>query len=169
MNDITKQLEKAYTLATSQKNYDKALEMCNAVITANPELPDGLRKRAAIYAYMGDLQHAIADISEAIALEPSDASSYFFRGWWYLDNGQAEQAVMDLTTALKLGEEQNFHYHDQSARFFRASALLRLQRYEEALLDCQHVDDDFVIFTESAGKQSKKDLMRQAMMNRPGF
>lgn len=160
MEDVKKQLDEAYALATNKKNYDEAFAICNAVIQAHPSLPDGLRKRAAIYAYKGDLDLAIGDMTKAIEQEPGEPGDYFFRGWWYLDKGDAVRAVKDLTKALTLGEKNN-HYHDQSAHFFRAAALLRLKRYDEALADCQYVQDDFLIYIKS-GKISKADIVREA-------
>jgi tetratricopeptide (TPR) repeat protein len=161
MEDVKKQLDEAYSVATKKKDYDKAFAICNAVIQAHPSPPDGLRKRAAIYAYKGDLDLAIGDMTKAIEQGPSEPGDHFFRGWWHLDKGDAARAVKDLTKALELGEERNFHYHDQSAHFFRAVALLRLQRYDEALADCQHVDDDFLIHIKS-GKITKTDIVREA-------
>lgn len=160
MEDIEKQLDEAYALATKKKDYDKALAICNAVIQTHPSPPDGLRKRAAIYAHKGDLALAIGDMTKAIKQEPDQPSDYFFRGWWHLDNGDAASAVKDLTKALDLGGK-NDHYHDQSAHFFRAVASLRLKRYDEALADCQHVQDDFLIFIKS-GKITKADVVRDA-------
>lgn len=160
MDEIKKQLDEAFSWA-QKDDYDKALALCNAVIQANPSLSDGLRKRATIYARMGDYDRAIADITNVMAQEPDDPSHYFFRGWWYLDNGNPAQAVEDLTKALALGGKNN-HYHDESAHFFRAAALLRLRRYDEALADCQHVRDDFLIYIKSAGKISKADILREA-------
>lgn len=162
MDDVNKQLDEAYSVATDKKDYIKALELCNSVINEHPSLPDGLRKRAAIYAYMGDLDHAIADMTDVIKKNPDEPGNYFFRGWWYLDSGDATQAVDDLTKAIALGEEHDLHYHDQSAYFFRATALLRLRRYDEALADSRHVDDGFLIYTKSAGKITKADIVREA-------
>lgn len=65
MEDCEKQLDEAYALAT-KKDYDKALAICNAVIKNYPSPPDGLRKRAAVYAHKGDLALAIGDLTKAI-------------------------------------------------------------------------------------------------------
>lgn len=159
MDEIRKQLDEAYSYA-KKDDYAKALELCNAVIEAHPLLTDGLRERASIYSHMGDFNRAVADITNVIEQEPDEPGHYFFRGWWYLDSGNAAQAVEDLTKALALGKK-NDHYHDQSAHFFRAAALLRLKRYDEALADCQHVQDDFLIYIKS-GKISKADIVREA-------
>lgn len=162
MGDVNKQLNEAYSVAADKKDYAKALELCNSVIKAHPSLPDGLRKRAAIYAHMGDLDSAIADMTDVIKQNPDEPGNYFFRGWWYLDSSNAAQAVKDLTKAIALGAKHDLHYHDQSAYFFRAAALLRLRRYDEALADSQHVDDDFLIYTKSLGRITKADIVREA-------
>jgi tetratricopeptide (TPR) repeat protein len=162
MEEALNRLDEAYDVATVKKDYAKALEICNSVIKEYPSLVDGLRKRAAIYAHMGDLERAIADMTGVINLELEVPSNYFFRGWWHLDNGCPALSVDDLTRAIALGEEHNLHYHDQSAYFFRSAALLQLRRYAEALADIQHVDDDFLIFTKFAGKLTKADIVRAA-------
>jgi tetratricopeptide (TPR) repeat protein len=161
MDDIEKQLEEAFS-AAKKDDYDKALAICNAVIQTHPSLPDGLRKRAEIYTRMGDLDRAIADLTEVIKKASDDPSDYFFRGWRYLDKGNAAKAVEDLTKALALGQKHDSHYHDESVHFFRAAALLRLERYKEALADCEHVRDDFLIYIRSAGKITKADIVREA-------
>lgn len=163
MDEIEKQLDEAYT-AAKKKDYSKAFAICNAVIQAHPSPPDGLRKRAAIYAHKGDLALAIGDMTTVIEQEPDQPGDYFFRGWWHLDNGDAVKAEKDLTKALDLGAK-NDHYHDQSAHFFRAVALVRLKRYDEALADCGHVRDDFLIYIKS-GKLSKADVVREATIGK---
>jgi tetratricopeptide (TPR) repeat protein len=159
MDEIRKQLDEAYSYAKNS-DYDKALELCNEVIKAHPLLTEGLRERASIYAHMGDFKRAVTDMTNVIAQEPDNPSHHFFRGWWHLDGGNAAQAVEDLTKALALGGKNN-HYHDQSAHFLRAVALVRLKRYDDALADCQHVRDDFLIYIRS-GKVSKADIVQQA-------
>jgi tetratricopeptide (TPR) repeat protein len=159
MEEIKRQLDEAYSYAR-KNDYAKALELCNAVIEAHPSLPDGLRERASVYSHMGDFSRAIDDITDVMAQEPDNPSDYFFRGWWHLDSGNPAIAVEDLTKALALGDKNN-HYHDQSAHFFRAVALLRLQQFDEALADCQHVQDDFLIYMKS-GRISKADIVREA-------
>ncbi len=160
MEEIEKKLDEAYSWARKD-DYEKALALCDAVIQAHPSFPNGKRTRAAIYARKGDIDRAIADITDVIAKEPDDPSHYFFRGWWYLDSGNAKQAIEDLTKALALGKN-NDNYHDESTYFFRATAHLREGRYNEALADCQHVRDDFMIYIKSAGKISKADIEREA-------
>jgi tetratricopeptide (TPR) repeat protein len=160
MSEIERQLNEASS-AAKKDDYDKALAICNAVLQAHPLFPEALRTRSEIYTRMGDLERAIADLTEVIktAGEPSD---FFFRGWRYLDNGDTDCAIGDFSKALELGEDQNFHYHDQSARFFRALACVRAKRYDEALADCLHVKDDFLIYTRSTGKITKADVVKQA-------
>lgn len=165
MEDIKKKLNEAYSLA-EKKDYAKALEMCNAVIAAHPSEFDGLRERAAIYSHMNDLNRAIADISTVITQGSHEPMDYFKRGWLHLDNDNPVQAAEDLSKALEIGEENDFHYYDESAYFFRSLAFLRLQRWDEALADCEHVRDDFLIYIKSAGKITKADVVQQAMASK---
>ena len=164
MDDIEKQLDEAFS-AAQKDDYEKALAICNAVLQAYPLFPDALRKRSEIYTRMGDLERAIADLTEIIKTA-GESSDYFFRGWRYLDNGDTDNAIADFSKALELGEDQNFHYYDQSAHFFRALACVRAIRYDEALADCLHVKDDFLIYTRSTGKITKADVVKQARIGK---
>ena len=163
LEQIKSKLNEAYRVATKEKHYDEALAICNALIEAHPSIPWGLRKRAAIYAYMGDFRRAIADITEVIEKGP-ECRDLFYRGWWHFETDAAAEAVADLTMTIDL-EELDAAYHTESAYFFRALALLRLGRYEDALADCKHVREDFLIHLRS-GRVSRDDIIKLATAGR---
>lgn len=164
MDRITKELERAYQIAMKEQ-YKDALAMCNRVVSEYPKLPDGFRKRAAIYARKGDFQAAIGDISIAIEIDPSSSEHYFFRGWWQLEIGNFIDAETDQSNAIALGEEQGSSFFGESAYFFRALARLKLGKFREALADCEHVRDDFLIYLKSIGKITKSQIVTEAMRN----
>jgi tetratricopeptide (TPR) repeat protein len=166
MDKIRNELERAYELATNAGNYEGAFAICNRIVDENPNIPDGLRKRAAIYAAKCDFIRAVADITQAIEIESEVPEYYFFRGWWHLELGNFEQAYEDQSAAINLGNTHDFHYHDESAFFFRATALLHLRRFEEALADCKRVRDDFLIYLRRFGKLDKAEVVRNAMARR---
>jgi tetratricopeptide (TPR) repeat protein len=167
LNDIDQQLDEAYSLAADSKDYAAALLACEAIIQAHPELTAPLRKRAQIYALKADFRPAIADVSSVIQKGRAEPGDYFFRGWWNLEQENASDAIEDLTEAIELGQQLSDDYFTESAHFFRAVASLRLGRYADALADCHHVSDDFLIYLRS-GQVSKLQIVAEAMANGPG-
>jgi len=59
-NDVHKRLSEAYDAATSGKDYEKGLRMIDEVLDKYPNMPDALRKKAAIYADMADFSKAMS-------------------------------------------------------------------------------------------------------------
>ncbi len=58
--------------------------------------------RGAFYASKGQWKDAIADYTEAIRLNPSQAKQYYFRGRAYLQSGERNKAAADFAEAEKL-------------------------------------------------------------------
>ena len=54
----------------------------------------------------GEYDKAIADYTEAIHLDPTDAQAYNNRGIAYVDKSDLDNAIADHTTAIRLGPEQ---------------------------------------------------------------
>ncbi|HEX7772478.1 MAG TPA: tetratricopeptide repeat protein [Pyrinomonadaceae bacterium] len=162
LSHAKKRIDEAYNRATDRKDYEGALKICNEVLSDHPDMPHAVRKKAAIYADMKNFAEATALMSHLIAQIPNELEYYFSRGRWYVANADWAEAVEDMTKALELGSEQNFHYFTESAYFFRAVALSKLGRHSEAVADCEHVRDDFLIYIYSTGKISKSDILEQA-------
>ncbi len=161
MNDINKQLDEAYSLAADRKDYAAALSACEAIIQAHPELTAPLRKRAHIYALKADFRQAMDEMSSVIQNDRAEPGDYFFRGWWNLEDDNTVDAIEDLTKAIELGEQLSDDYFTENAHFFRAVASLRLGRYPDALADCEHVRDDFLMYLRS-GQVSKLQIVTDA-------
>src|SRR5665647_1764803 len=64
--------------------WDQQIKSCTALITSGQEATENLSiayyNRALAYENKDDDEHAIADYSEAIRLNPSDAEAHFYRG-----------------------------------------------------------------------------------------
>jgi len=58
--------------------------------------------RGVAYRKKGEVDRAIADYTEAIALDPNDAIAYSNRGVAYKKKGDKEQAIADFRTALEI-------------------------------------------------------------------
>lgn len=159
--ELKQALKKAYSCATEDRDFDKALKICSEVIDADPTVPDGWRERAAIYEYMSRLDDAIEDITHVIQQGSREPHDYFTRGRYLLDNGNHVDAVKDFTTTIALGNERDFDYYTEAAFFHRAVANLCLGRYDDVLADCKHVADDYDFFVTSEMK-SKTRVVKEA-------
>jgi tetratricopeptide (TPR) repeat protein len=60
-----------------------------------------------------ELDSAIEEYTEAIALEPQDAEAYYLRSIAYTQTGQREDAIADLERALELGLSPDAEQHTE--------------------------------------------------------
>ena len=73
---------------------------------ADPALDaEGYSRRAAAFAGRRDYEHAIADLTQAIALKPDEARYYYERALDHRANLQPAKALDDLDAAIKLRPE----------------------------------------------------------------
>jgi tetratricopeptide (TPR) repeat protein len=159
-------LERAYEMATVEEDYTQAIKICDEVIAEDITSPEGFNMRARINELAGNLDDAMADITRAIEIEPNEPDYYFNRGRWNLGAGKLDAAIADQTDALEIGDKRNFHFYDECAYFFRAVAFAYLGRFDDALSDCQHVEDDFLMYSTGLGRLTKSDLIREVQRQR---
>lgn len=164
MAELNERLKQAVK-CSERKNYSEALKLCCEVISEDPSDPSGYRERSHIYALMNQMERAIHDIDHVIRLRPEEPAHYFTRGRWQLDVDEFAQAVKDLTKVIELSVFYGDDYYMEMARFFRAEALLRLGRYEEALADCEQVRDEVQTYIHPRVK-SKGDIVEEANARR---
>lgn len=150
---------------SEKKNYLEALTLCSEVIADYPNDPTGYRARSHIYALMKEPEQAIRDIDQVIRLKPEEPAHYFTRGRWKLEVSESAQAVADLTKVIELSASYGDEYYTEMARFFRAEALLRLGRYDEALADCEQVRDEVQTYIHPRVK-SKADILDEVNARR---
>ncbi len=86
-----------------------------------------LRGRA--YIQSRDLERAIADLNEAIRLDPKFALARTNRGWAYIEKGEYDQAIADLNEAIRL-DPQSFRAHN-----LRGWAYAEKREYDSAIAD----------------------------------
>ena len=97
--------------------YDKALADYDAAIRREPSAAL-YRGRGQARAAVGDLEQAVADFTEALALDPQDARVRLARAGVYHDRGEFPEALADLNEALRLQPD--------SAVILRGAATCRL-------------------------------------------
>ncbi|MEO7495024.1 MAG: tetratricopeptide repeat protein [Massilia sp.] len=121
-----------------------ALSLCEALLEQSPGHAKGLRLKAIILAGEGRLAEAIALISGVLLHssgneEPCD---YFYRGRWYLRNGEDASAIKDFSALLAMEAQYDRPYYSDTALLHRAYAHTRLGRQREALADLRAIADD---------------------------
>ncbi|MES2773775.1 MAG: tetratricopeptide repeat protein [Bacteroidota bacterium] len=91
---------------------DEALIVLNTAITLFPDSILLICNRGVEKLYLGDLTGAMTDLNNSIQSNKLDsmdfASAYRFRGNLYLKKGNSDQAISDLTNALKLNPKDEF-------------------------------------------------------------
>jgi len=81
------------------------------------------------YIKKGDYDRAIADLTQAIRLDPNYADAYISRGSVYNEKGDYDRAIADLTQAIRLDPNYAIAY------VVRASAYYSKGDYDRAIAD----------------------------------
>lgn len=116
----------------SRGHLDMALDDLSHAIKFSDSLPElqlaSYVQRAGLYADEGRNQEALADLGEAVAIEPS-AELYQNRALLYFEEADFEAAVSDFDEAINLGATNPALY------FYRATAQTELEHPMEAAAD----------------------------------
>ena len=102
--------------------------------------------KAQAHALLRNPVGALADISTAIALQPTEPALFFFRGLWNVNADRLPEGVDDLTRAIALEQTLGRTYYSESAQFLRAIASLPLGNFDQAIADCDLVRADMTTF-----------------------
>ena len=84
---------------------------CNplGILTSSTGIEDN--DRGVDYDEQGQLDSAIDEFDEAIALDPQLAEAYYNRGTAYLDKGNYDQAIADFNQAIEIDPQLADAYH----------------------------------------------------------
>lgn len=101
--------ERCLSQETNQ-NWQGQIDSCSTLISA----AEGGRGSATLYrsrgyAYhrLGDFQHALADYSKAIAINPSDGWSLLNRGLVFKQMGDSRRALADFSESIRVAPEDS--------------------------------------------------------------
>jgi tetratricopeptide (TPR) repeat protein/predicted aspartyl protease len=78
-----------------------------AAVAGQPEPPEqldagGYARRGSAFASRRDYQHALADLTKATELDPTQADYFYERGTAYGSDNQADKALEDFSQAIRL-------------------------------------------------------------------
>lgn len=91
--------------------------------------PAAYLNRGIAYASKWEYDLAIADFSQAIALNPGFAVAYLHRGIAYFHEGEVDLAISDYNRSITLNPG------DADAYYYRGRAYLRNKEYELSVAD----------------------------------
>lgn len=139
-------------------DFQAALEACQQLIDDPTTHAAGLRARADVYADMRDSDSELADrvaIVEAGSPEPSDCFDLGVALW---KSGQFSRAASMFEQSIELGEKEDFHFYTNASRMHLAALLIKLQRRNEAIRECQLVPDGYSSYLPD-GMTTKERLL----------
>jgi tetratricopeptide (TPR) repeat protein len=115
--------------ARAAGDFATALELYNRALEQGGPNWRYLHGRGGVYMRLGRFEEAIADMNEVLVLRPDYVYALEYRSWSRYQRGQNENAILDITRIIELG--------DGSARQYgiRADAYKRLGRFDAALAD----------------------------------
>ena len=96
---------------------------------ARPAPGEAYANRGIVWARRKEYDKAIADLNEAIRLDPDDVRPYADRGAAWGSKGQLDKALADLTEAIRLDPENDSAYAD------RANVWFERREFDKALAD----------------------------------
>ena len=101
---------------------DRRIRGCTSVIERGKR--ESRKNRAIAYSNRGvaywkksEYDRAIADYTEAIALDPNDAIAYSNRGVAYKKKGEVDRAIADHTTAIALDPDYAIAYFNRGVAY----------------------------------------------------
>jgi tetratricopeptide (TPR) repeat protein len=83
---------------------EEARKQVEVARTARPDSAEAFFMSAAVEMAEGNLQSTVEYLSQAIALDPSEPTYYWERGFLYLSLGEVEKARADLKSVLDVGD-----------------------------------------------------------------
>lgn len=130
------ELERVRGLSSTGRD-SEAVALCSDLIETFPGHFEPYFQRGLATHSLGDRSGAIADLTEAIALESDEPASWFFRGRWQIEAGDYAQGISDLCRAIVADEMLGSAYYTDSARLSVAVAYFLAKDFERSKQACE--------------------------------
>ncbi len=122
------------------ENYDPVsiVDFCTKSIRAHPKCIRAYRARSAAYVSLEQMERSLADLNEAIRLDPHDPDLYVQRGGAYGDLVKTDLAKADFERAVAICDAA-IARDPKNARMFitRSDAYDGLSKFADALADVE--------------------------------
>jgi tetratricopeptide (TPR) repeat protein len=112
----------------------KGKEATKTVTLSEASPSSALARQSAIAINSGDYDRAIATASEAMRLDPKNASAFTNRGAAYANKGEFDRAIVDYNEAIRLEPNNGFHFIDRGRTYAKKGDLDQaITDYNEAI------------------------------------
>jgi tetratricopeptide (TPR) repeat protein len=146
-------ISKAQELVKRQDSHG-AMLLANELVKQYPNEIKAWSLRAYLHERNENYTEAVADLTRAIDINALEPHFLYSRGRYYFGLGDDQSAVNDFSKGLVLCDYHNSDYYREELHFWRAEALLRLGKRQEALLDIACVGNELALgHTSCALKQ----------------
>jgi tetratricopeptide (TPR) repeat protein len=88
--------------SVAAKDYGRALDFLDAVVTLKPDFAEGWNRRASVFYLRDDYGKALADLEKVLALEPRHFTALASLGLILRDIDRNKEALLALQKALDL-------------------------------------------------------------------
>lgn len=120
-------------LGTSLPAVNRKITKCTESLQHNPDDAQIYYDRGQAYSLKGDVDHALADLNDAIRLDPSRVAFFVRRAWIHLSRKEYEASISDNTEAVRLDPA------NADAFFNRGGAHATLGNHQAAIADYSEV------------------------------
>jgi tetratricopeptide (TPR) repeat protein len=142
--------------STCAAHGDGAIDACTRVLTRHPRDAQAWANRGMSYKH--DPDRAIADLSQAIRLDPKHATYYNNRALAFQDKGDLDRAITDLDQAIRLDPKDATAYEN------RGVAYADKGDYERAAAD---LDEAVRLNPTYTAARNFRDRVRTILASRP--
>ncbi len=118
-----------------QGRYAEGVDILDRAISLDPTQANYYNWRALNFFRLGRMTDAEADFTSALELDSGNYLWHLDRGYFYLDTGDNESALLDAHAAINLAPQEPMAYG------LRADANIRLGRNDVALFDLDTLVD----------------------------
>lgn len=139
--------------------FDDAINQFTKALELDPDYDKAYVQRAICYERLDDFTTAAKDYERALVFLDNDEEIYFMAGRAYYKSGQMGAALSKLNTALQMKSNLLEAYQT------RIQVLIALERYDEALEDCEkalHFKENEVNYYNLGKVYEKLDMLDEA-------